>query len=108
MQLHIAGIRARRGFPGYLMPHITETTVAVSVHKCTPEGITLVAAVCAPMSMGVRACEDTAKLVEQAWTADGGRVTYGGHSFDGKSGLYQMPVYGEWVNAQEDTTQEST
>ena len=102
IKLHGAGVPARRGYPGGLMPHITDTVAAVNLHKCTPEATTLVAQVCTPMAKGVYACEDTANIVAQVWTDAGAIVSYGGHSFDGKSGLYQMAVYGEWRNAVEE------
>lgn len=107
-QLHVAGVPARRGYPGSLMPHISETVAAVNLHKCEPEGTTFVAQICTPMEKGVYACEDTAAIVAQAWSADGAVVTYGGHRFDGKSGLYQMSVYGTWRNETEDTTEDDT
>ena len=91
-----------------MMLHVTETTVAGNVHKSTPEGIILVAEVCTPMPKGVHACEDMAKVIEEAWKKDGGRITYGGHSFDGKSGLYRMSVYGEWIYPEEVTATEGT
>lgn len=104
VKLYLAGIRTQRGYPGSLMPQITDTVAAVNLHKSSPEGVTIVAEICTPMDKGVYACEDTAKLVDEAWTKAGAVVTYGGHKFDGKSGLYQMSVYGEWKNEVEDTT----
>lgn len=99
--LHAGGIWARRGYPGGLMPQITNAVVAVNVHKVEPEGITIVAEVCAPMTMGVYACEDMADKVNDIWSKHGAVVTYGGHRFDGKSGMYQTSVYGYWANQQE-------
>lgn len=101
--LHIAKIWAYRGYPDRVMPHITKPTVAVNIHKHTPEGMTVVATVCVPMSLGVYACEDMADQIEKVWTAKGGVVTYGEHSFDGKSGMYLMPVYGYWAYQTEET-----
>ena len=102
MKLHSKKIWARRGYRGQLMPHITDTAVVVNVHKKDPEGVTLVAEVCAPMNKGMHACEDMAAKIETAWMEDGGAVTYGGHKFDGKSGLYQMSVYGFWPDQTEE------
>ena len=85
------------------MPQITEPAVAVNLHKVTPEGSTVVAEICVPMSMGVYACENTARSVAEAWVNDGFTVTYGSHSFDGKSGLYQTSVYGYLPNTTEET-----
>ena len=90
--LHIGGIWARRGYPGRLMSHITDAVVAE---------------VCAPMNKGVFACEDMAARVTEIWTKNGAQVTYGGHSFDGKSGLYQAKVYGYWPKATEEGTEET-
>lgn len=106
VKLHANEIWARRGYPGSLMPHITDTAVVVNIHKYSPEGIVLVAEICAPMTKGMHACEDMAKRIDALWSEDGGVVTYGGHKFDGKSGLYQMSLYGQWLNATEETTGE--
>lgn len=106
--LHASDIWAHRGYPGRLMPHITEPTVAVNLHKLNPEGVTIVAEVCVPMNKGVYACEDMAARIEEVWKKAGAVVTYGGHSFDGKSGLYQMSVYGYWPDTTEESTEETT
>lgn len=103
VSLHANGIGARRGYPGDIMPHITRPVVAINIHKADPAGMTVVAEVCAPMSMGVYACEDLADRIEKCWTQMGYTVTYGGHKFDGKSGLYQMSVYGYWAYPTEET-----
>ena len=105
LYLHAGGIWARRGYRGGLMPHVTDTVVAVNLHKSAPEGDTVVAAVCTPMSKGVYACEDMAYRVHQIWEQKGAVVTYGGHSFDGKSGLYQATVYGFWAKQTEEEVQ---
>ena len=99
--LHANGIWARRGYPGGPMPQITNAVVAVNLHKVTPEGATVVAEVCAPMTMGVYACEDMAERVKDSWSKFGAVVTYGGHRFDGKSGMYQTSVYGYWAKQTE-------
>ena len=78
------------------MPQITEPAVAINIHKATPEGMSIVAEICSPMNKGVYACEDLARRIEEIWTGKGATVTFGGHKFDGKSGLYQMSVYGYW------------
>lgn len=84
------------------MPQLTGAVVAVNMHKWEPTRTTLVAEVCAPMSMGVYACEDLAAKVVKLWAAEGGKCTYGDHRFDGKSGLYIVKVYGVWDD--EETT----
>ena len=106
VSLHVDNIEASRGYPGGLMPHITKPVVAVNIHSYTPEETTVVAEICAPMNLGVYACEDMAKRIYTAWTKQGATVNYGGHKFDGKSGLYQMSVYGHWPNETE-TTEET-
>lgn len=98
-----AEVRAQRGYPGTLMPHLTGAVAAVNIHKEEPEGTTLVAEICAPMSMGVYACEDLAKKVSEVWTEAGASCSYGNHRFDGQSGLYKMSVYGTWVNQTAET-----
>lgn len=102
VSLHVDGIGASRGYPGSIMPHITKPVVAINIHKAEPQGMTVVAEVCAPMTMGVYACEDLAERIEKCWTKNGYTVTYGGHKFDGKSGLYQMSVYGFWAYETEE------
>jgi len=100
VHLQLAGVRAQRAFPGTLMPHLTGAVAAVTVHKEEPAKTTLVAYVCAPMDLGVHACEDLAKKVIQVWTEADGACSYGEHSFDGQSGLYQMAVYGTWTSPE--------
>lgn len=85
------------------MPQISDTVAAVNVHKSEPEAVTLVARICTPMTKGVYACEDTAKIVETVWTQAGAAVTCSDSGFDGKSGLYQMSVYGRWENPADDS-----
>lgn len=94
-------IRVQRGYPGSLMPQLTGAVVAVNIHKAEPEQTVFVAEICAPMSMGVYACEDLAAKVVKAWTDAGGVCSYGDHRFDGKSGLYIMKAYGTWPNSTE-------
>ena len=101
VQLQLAGIRAQRAFPGTLMPHLTGAVAAVTIHKDEPEKTTLVAYVCAPMHLGVHACENLSKRVAQVWTEAGGACSYGEHRFDGQSGLYEMSVYGTWTEPEE-------
>lgn len=104
LYLHVNEIWAHRGYPGGLMPHITEPAVAINLHKYTPEAVTVVAEVCAPMNKGVYACEDLAERICQIWERYGAEVTCGAHKFDGKSGLYQMSVYGTWPREKEGAT----
>jgi hypothetical protein len=87
------------------MPHLSGSVAAVNVHKEEPGKTTLVAEVCAPMSMGVYACEDLAEKVAQVWTEAGAVCSYGDHRFDGQSGIYHMSVFGTWVDAMEETTE---
>lgn len=101
VKLIAAGIRAQRGYPGTLMPHLTGAVAAVNVHKEEPGKTALVAEVCAPMSVGVYACEDLAAKVAEVWTKAGASCSYGDHDFDGQSGLYHMSVFGTWVDATE-------
>ena len=103
LYLHAHEIYGRRGYPGTLMPQITEPAVAINIHKATPEGMTIVAEVCVPMGKGVFACENMARQINEIWTENGATVTFGGHKFDGKSGLYQTSVYGYWPYQTEET-----
>lgn len=103
VKLHVAGIRAQRGYPGTLMPQLTGAVAAVNVYKEEPLKTTLVAEICAPMSMGVYACEDLAAKVVKAWTEAGAECYYGNHKFDGQSGIYHLSVLGVWETAAEET-----
>jgi hypothetical protein len=89
------------------MPHLTGAVAAVNVHKEEPEKTTLVAEVCAPMSMGVYACEDLAAKVAATWTEAGAACSYGNHRFDGKSGLYSLSVLGVWKTTAENSAEET-
>lgn len=100
--LHVRDIFARVGYPGNLMPHVTEPLVAVNLHKMTPEGATVAVKICVPMNMGVYQCERSAKEVADALIPMGFSVTYGSHSFDGKSGMYMTTVYADLPRPVED------
>lgn len=106
-KLLAAGIRVQRGYPGTLMPYLTGAVAAVNVHKEEPLKTTLVAEICAPMTMGVYACEDLAEKVAEVWTEAGAVCSYGDNRFDGKSGLYHLSVFGAWETVVEDTTEET-
>ncbi len=95
-QLTPAGIRAARGYPGTLMPQLTDVAVAVNIHKSDRDHVTMVAAVCAPMTMGAYACEDVASKVAGTWRMHGAECYYGNNEFDGQSGIYIISVYGTW------------
>lgn len=92
------------------MPQLTSAVAAVNIHKSEPTRVTMRAIICAPMNLGLYACEDLAGRVAEIWTAEGGVCTYGDDGFDGKSGIYTMKVYGVWVDPSEDTetTEETT
>ena len=101
VHLHAAGIRAKRGYPGSRMPQLTGAVAAVNVYKEEPGRTTLIAEVCAPMSMGVYACEDLAAKVAKAWNNAGAACSYGNHKFDGQSGIYYLTVLGVWEDSTE-------
>lgn len=100
------GIRVQRGYPGTLMPHLSGAVVAVNIQRKEEYKTTLVAEVCAPMTMGIYACEDLAAKVASYWTAIDGICSYGDKGFDSKSGLYFLRVQGTWY--KETTTDTST
>lgn len=91
-----AGIRADRGYPGRLMPHLTGPVVAVNVKHSDSQKQTLVANVCVPMILGAGGCEDAAVKVVAAWSTLGGSCSYGDCRFDGDCELYVLPVLGVW------------
>lgn len=101
--LHLKDIFARVGYPGNLMPHVTEPLVAVNLHKMTPEGATIAVKICVPMNMGVYQCELSAKEVAEVLTPKGFSVTYGSHSFDSKSGMYMTTLYADLPRPVEET-----
>lgn len=104
------GVRVQRGYPGDLMPQLTGAVAAVNMHKWEPMKNTILATICAPMTMGVYACEDLAERVVKLWGAEGGVCSYGDLGFDRKSGIYTLEVYGVWEDPEEDTetTEEAT
>ena len=102
VKLHVAGIRAQRGYPGSLMPQLTGAVAAVNVYKEEPQKTTCVA------GAGTLLPVDLAAKVVQAWTEAGGVCSFGSSRFDGKSGIYHLPVLGVWETVAEDTTEETT
>lgn len=102
------GVRVQRGYPGTLMPHLTGAVVAVNILKREDYKTTLVAEVCAPMTMGIYACEDLAAKVAAYWNAIDGACSYGDKGFDSKSGLYFVRVQGTWYDLAPETESTET
>lgn len=102
------GIRVQRGYPGILMPHLTGAVVAVNVWEDEPYKTTLVAEICAPMTMGIYACEDMAIRVSNCWKGISGECSFGDKGFDSKSGLYFMKVKGVWWKEDRISTEAET
>ena len=110
-----AGLRADRGYPGGVMPHLTGVVAAVNLRQVTNTSVTYVAAVCCPQRLGAAACEDAAAKAVMAWAGAGAEYRYGSYDFDGHSGLHILEVLGTWSDpppveeeTTEDTTEEST
>lgn len=103
-----AGIRARRGYPGGVMPQITGAVAAVNVKNAEEKSLTLTASVCGPQSKGAKACEALAAKVAAAWTAGGAVCSYGESRFDGQSALFILKVQGTWAEPEEEVTEEET
>ena len=90
------------------MPHLKGAVVAVNILKEESYKTTLVAEVCAPMTMGMYACEDMAAKVAKVWIAKGGACSYGDKGFDRKSGLYFLRVQGIWYDQAPETESTET
>lgn len=94
--LTAAGLRADRGYPGTVMPHLTGVAVAVNVGQAANTSVTYQAAVCCPQRLGAAACEDAAQKAVMAWEGAGAEYRYGSYDFDGHSGLHILKVLGTW------------
>lgn len=94
--LAMRGIYVNNGNPGQVMPHLYRPLVAVNMKETSATKRTLVACVCGPQDQGRNACEVIAEQVAQHWTAMGGDCKWGEYSFDSKSAMHVVKVYGVW------------
>lgn len=100
--LQQAGIRAQRGFPAGKMPYLTAPIAGVSVEQIKDGAMTVIVRVYAPTNQGGPVCEDTAVLVMQTLTQLQGQCSMGSCEFNGKTGLFCLPVHASFV--QEDAS----
>lgn len=95
--LQEVGIRAQRGFPSGKMPYLTEPVAGVSVGEVKDGAVTAVVRIYAPASRGAVACEDTAALAMQSLSLLQAQCSMGSCEFDGKSGLFCLPLRATFV-----------
>ena len=95
-------IRTNVGNPGSLMPHLERAVVAVNLKESTMTERTMVAYICGPQHIGHAACENLATRVALFWTADGAKCEWGEYSFDGKSAMHIVKVYGTWSAVEQE------
>lgn len=103
--LQSAGIPARRGFPAGKMPHLETVFAVVSMEQAAQEALTLTVRIYASASQGGTACEDTAVLAGEKLSALGAQCRLGSCSFEGKSGVFCLPVTVTFLKAEEPPVQ---
>lgn len=86
------GIRVQRGYPAEKMPCLNEAVISVSVERLQIDAVILGIRIYAPISQGGTACEDLAMRIMPVLTALGGNCTVEHCSFDGRAGLFALPV----------------
>lgn len=91
--LQHAGIRTRRGYPAGKAPCLESPASGVSIERLQMDATILAVNLFAPASMGAQVCEDMAVTAVQALKTLGGECRVEKCSFDGKAGLFTMPVY---------------
>lgn len=97
--LREAGIRAQRGFPAEKMPYLTETVAGVTLQQARADSVTVAVWIYGPLGLGGPACEDLAIRAAEALTALGGQCSIGKCEFDGKAGLFRLPVQAVFLQA---------
>lgn len=95
--LQALGIRADRGYPGKGMPYPDAPVVAVSLQEQTAEKLTLAVRVYCTVEFGGIVCEDLSMDIVPILEGQGAACTVETCSFDGKSGLFSIPIYATWV-----------
>lgn len=96
-----AEIPARRGYPGKMMPCLTETVAAVNVQRISQEETVLAVQVLSPQDGPT--CEDTACEAMQALTDLGATCTMGECRYESKAGVFVCPVTATWKERPECT-----
>lgn len=104
--LYKRGLWVNVSNPGNVMPHLNGPVVAVGLHEATMTERTFVAYICGPQNAGRSSCEQMAYRVAQYWTQMNGVCKWGYHSFDSKSAMHTMKVYGTWTEPEEETPAE--
>lgn len=97
--LQSLGIRADRGYPGKGMPYPDAPVVAVSLQEQTAEKLTLAVQVYCTVEFGGTVCEDLSMDIVPILEGQGAACTVERCSFDGKSGLFSIPIYAAWDTA---------
>lgn len=100
------GVWANVSNPGNVMPHLHGPVVAVGLHEATANSRTYVAYICGPQVSGRNSCEKLAARVAGHWATMQGVCKWGSHSFDSKSAMHTIKVYGTWVEPEEEEVTE--
>lgn len=91
--LQAAGIRAQRGYPAGKSPCLESPAASVCVECFQTDSVKLAVRIFSPASLGGAACEDTALQAAQALKTLGGACRVEGCEFNGKAGIFTLPVY---------------
>ncbi len=94
--LEQAGLRAGRGFPGGGKPALTAPAVAVGIHRCEGESVTLAVMVFVTPEMGGSLCEDTALEAAAVLEGLGAACIQEACSYDRTTGLLSVRVLAAW------------
>jgi hypothetical protein len=95
--LQDGGIRAERGYPAEIVPHLTGPVVAVTVEGSDQKQVLLGATVYGPGNQGGQACEELAQTVAQVLRQKRARCQVGDCHYDGESGLFSVKVTACWL-----------
>lgn len=97
--LQSAGILTERSFPARSMANVTEPVAAVSLLSASLKGqtMTVQVTVLSPAEMGGAACEEKALEAGTVLSGIGGDCTVGECAFDGRAGLFMVPVKAQFL-----------
>ena len=101
------GFRVDHAWPGQKMPAIIDTVAAVSLCKADLQAqtVTVQVTILCPAEMGGSACEEAALNAAQILQKLSGCVTVSSCEFDGRTGLFSVPVTVSFVPEEEEEAQ---
>lgn len=103
--LENAGIPAKRGFPGSVIPAITCPVATVTVEHTDQKQIRLAVTVYGPGRLGGGVCEELAQRAADVLREKRGICQVGNCDFDGESGLFSVKVTAVWLESLHNTVQ---